>query len=330
LKIKTEIKNTYKNHKRLFLLWPAVLTAVLFLQIGAAVWLKAFPKTENKSPDVLPVPTVLGATSDLRGQAVLKPEKMVIPFVSNNDLAGISAKSFTIYDQGSGEVVLEKNSSQKLPIASLTKLMTGLLAYDYLDFNKKITITKQGLTNVSPTVNFLNNDQVLIGDVFNSMIVGSCNDAAQILADEIETVTGQNIAALMNKRAADLGMTESNFSNPLGFDIGPNYSTAGDLKKLADKTESYGVFSNLGLKTNLIFSGSLGFTYQVKSTNTLLKKYPDIQAVKTGYTENAKGSMIVKISKGNHNLIIIVLNSQDREGDVLKLKSLVVDKLQWL
>lgn len=286
------------------------------------------PSNISEKPDV-PQPKVLGAQIDLRGP---KEENTLKPYfqgLSEEQAKRISAKSYLVYESSTGEIFAEKNRTEKLPIASLTKLMTGYLAYKYLDFGTPITINLNRITRTSPVVNFINGDNVKVGDIFNAMIVGSANDAAQILAREVSSKTKEDVIDLMNKEAASLNMASTNFSNPNGFDSEDNYSTAEDLTKLVQKTQELSAFANLGLTKQLSFSGSKNKIYSINNTNKLILKEPGLEAIKTGSTPKALGSMITKVNKPGNTYIILVIGSQNREDDTLILKNEIVDKIVW-
>jgi D-alanyl-D-alanine carboxypeptidase (penicillin-binding protein 5/6) len=133
----------------------------------------------------------------------------------------------------------------------------------------------------------------------------------------------------MNDTAKEIGMNNSNFSNPMGFDSRNNYSTAEDLKILITETEKLAIFNNLGRRTSYSFSGSNQKTYTAYATNKLIKNHPDIQAIKTGFTESAGGAMATKITLGSRDIAILVLNSQNREGDTLKIKQQLENSFNW-
>ncbi len=327
MQIKTKAKKFIRDKNKIIawgLVLPAVLVTVQVLCLGISGSLTT--KATTFSPII---PRVLGESTVARG---LQPpeQKMVVPSINNFDLEGISSKSVLIYDLSyPQDPIFQRSPEQKIPIASLTKLMTGLIAYENLDFGQKTVVSRKNLTNIRPVVDFAEGEQVLIGDVFNSMLVGSCNDAAEVLAKAVELKTGKRMVDLMNQKSSDLGMVNTSFSNPVGFDSQDNYSTANDLQRLIAKTQTYAAFTNLGRTESLAFKGESGFSYRVSSTNKLIKTHTDIQAIKTGFTAGARGAMINKILKNSHEIIIIVLGSNDREQDTLKLKKIIVDQLSW-
>ena len=263
-------------------------------------------------------PEVLGATS-IRG--AFAPGKLSMAQIKEPDLSSISAKSFLVFDLTTGQDLLKKNAEQKVNIASLTKLLTGLVAYEKTDLNKSFTISPKDVLDVKPSLGLKSGDTVKALDVFNAMLVGSTNDAALALADFTNRETEENFILLMNSKAESLGMKDSNFSNPMGFDSQYNYSTAEDLKKLIIETEKLAAFTNLGRRTSYQFISDDGKAYSVEATNKLLTTHREIEAIKTGSTPGAGGAMVTKFKMGDTAIVLIVLGSKDREGDTLKLKS---------
>lgn len=316
-----------KRHLR-WLMLPIFLVAAQGVGFIAANFSLSQPVLVSQAEDLPQVPTVLGATIDIRGE---QPDNISKPSLvsASSVLDRVSADSFLIYDAATGSIIAERKPSEKMSVASLTKLMTGLLAYEYLDFSQSVTISGSLPALPNPKVKFLKGDTVRVEDIFNSMIVGSTNDSAYILAQEVAKVTGKNFVALMNEKAAALGMSRSHFNNPMGFDSQYNYSTAEDMRKLVDQTQKFSVFTNLSRTQSFSFSGSFGHAYQVLATNKLLAKYKDLEAIKTGYTENSQGAMVVKVTADNHEVIIILLSSQNRERDTLLLRDAVIEGVEW-
>lgn len=295
--------------------WLAILGLMAIVQLGAVL----IPQKNQRSDSVAQAaePEVLGASASARGGNAV-PD--VLQKISEPDTSGIKAKSFLAFDLASGEALISRNADDELGIASLTKLMTGLVTYENANLNSNFAITGKDRVDVQPYLGLYRGDEVKALDVFNAMLIGSNNDAAQALADFTASTTGQNFVGLMNKEAANLEMAHSHFSNPIGFDSQYNYSTANDLEKLISQTEKLSAFMDLGRRESYKFSGAAGKTYSTVATNKLIKNHPDIAAIKTGYTDYSAGAMATKIKIGAHDIVILVLGSWDREGDTLKLK----------
>ncbi|HVY67320.1 MAG TPA: serine hydrolase [Patescibacteria group bacterium] len=264
---------------------------------------------------------VLGvSTVNIRGEL---PTRTALAAVSDPDTTKVQAASFLVFDLQSGQELLSRAPDKQVAIASLTKLMTAWVAYSGTNLNQTITITAADRLDVSPDLDLQIGDKVPALDVFNAMLIGSCNDAALALGNFITAQTGQSAVELMNQAAQKLGMAETHFANPMGFDSADNYSSAADLKKLIMQTEQLAVFRNLGRRTSYDFSGSTGRHYHAVATNRLLSSHPELAAIKTGSTPQAAEAMAARFTFSGRDVAILVLSSPDREADLLKLENLV-------
>lgn len=259
------------------------------------------------------------------------PEISKVPRLDSElNLSQVKAKSFLVYDAKTGYILTLKNSDQPVAIASITKLMTGLVVYENISsFKQTINISSNDIFEVEPVLNLKIDDQIEAGDLFYAMMVGSANDAALALANFVESYYNKPFVDLMNETSKRIGMKDTHFSNPLGFDSESNYSTAADLQKLVQETKKYQAFSLTGKNQNYTFSSVLGNEYSVKATNKLTKDNEDLFAIKTGFTNLAQGAMITEVKNNNNNFVIIVLDSQDREQDTLILASEIKEKYIW-
>lgn len=304
--------------KKVVYLW-AILPSVCILAVSAG---SIYSNQKDGMPAITIaassnqiIPKVLGASIQPRGQqppAITFDESQIDP-------SQIKAQSFLVFEAQTGDVLLSKNPDEKLAIASLTKLMTGLLAVKNLDFNATATMDSSYKTNISPILNFQPGDEIKIGDLFKAMIVGSENDSALALAGITEKQTGQNFVDLMNGEAQTLGLSQTSYANPVGFDDKDNFSTADDLKTLILETQEYPQFTDLGRQGEFYFTDTDGKEFKVVPTNTLIAKYPELQAIKTGYTDEAQGAMATKLDWKGHELVILVLDSPDREQDTITI-----------
>jgi len=318
--------NRNKNQKK--------FAAALLPILGLAVFVFTDFNRNNPRPlksQIPDSPEVLGQTIErTRGSEidfqVLKPN---IKHLIKINFDAVSAKAFAVVDEHSNTVLFEKNPHEKLPIASLTKLMTSLLAFERLDSNAFITASKKDTFNVSPSLYFSAGEEIKILNLLEAVLVCSANDAARALANAVSRQSKQNFTSLMNERAKELELIETNFSNPLGFDSNDNYSSVSDLLKLTNFTQSLAVFKNLGKRTEVGFVSKFEKNFECKATNKLLGKDLEIESIKTGYTENARGSIIARVKRGQISLLIIVVGSEDREQDLLKLSELSFENFDW-
>ena len=306
------------------------LSAFAAATLGLTVWTGVnfhgpLTQTEAARPEVLGAQTT--RVSDIRGavfDTVTHPK-----IATSTDTSLIKARSFLVYDAATDDILLKKNPDTKLSIASLTKLLTALVVYRSVDLRSQLVITTEDQLTTSPSLKLMNGDRITVSDLFNAMLVGSANDAARTLANYVEGSAQKNFIELMNETAASLGMDSSHFSNPLGFDSDQNYSTATDLKKLVRETQNLAAFTQLGRMKGYHFVSAEGHDYSVTATNRLISEHPEISAIKTGYTPSALGSLITKASISGHAVIIIVLESAQRETDTLLLENLVKQNFIW-
>ncbi len=231
------------------------LTALIGITVAGYPFNLSAPETNQgtlSSPKILGASdskyindTPIKARSENKQVSIKVPKKL--KFVS---LSAIKAKSLFVYDVNSGIVLVDKNSDFPLPIASLTKLMTAYVAYLNIDFAEIVRINQNDVFNVSPVIGVKIGDEISAGDLFNSMLIGSSNDSAKTLANYITKKTSTNFIDLMNEEAKQIGMSNTHFSNPLGFDSESNYSTAKDMELLVNKISEYSAFSLTSRKSN--------------------------------------------------------------------------------
>lgn len=306
---------------KLFKILPYWLIALVIL---VSISIFSIKNQNNLTPKVLGESTA--EPFSVRGTS--SQQISSIQKVSESNTDGVTAEGFLVFDLDSGQELLSKNAEQKFAIASLTKLMTGLIAYQNLNLNSSYTISPEDRIDVQPRLGFVVGDKVKALDIFNAMIVGSSNDAALALSHFVEGETAIEFSNLMNLEAKELGMNNTSFSNPIGFDSENNFSTPEDLKILITKTQSYSVFTDLGRRENYNFTSDLKRNYYAKATNQLLKKNQDVYAIKTGFTNGAGEAMATKFNFSGKQIVVLVLDSVNRESDTLKLKKLVEDNFK--
>ncbi len=274
---------------------------------------------------------VFGAdTANLLGPPKAQEILKVPRLETELNLAEVKAKSFLAFDEQTGYILALKNSDQPVAIASITKLMTGLVVYENVtSFKDVVDVSDKDKFDIDPVLGLKTGDRIEVGDLFYAMLVGSANDAALALANYVELNSENSFVDLMNETAKRIEMDDTHFSNPLGFDSEANYSTAADLQKLVQEVKQYQAFSLVGKDQSYAFSSTLGNQYSVKATNKLTKDNKDLYAIKTGFTNLAQGAMITEVKNNGDNFIIIVLDSSDREQDTLILAAEIKEKYIW-
>lgn len=262
---------------------------------------------------------------NLQGQFNTPKDKESSFAISEQDLPEVKASSFEVTNLTSKTVLVSRRPDSALLVASLTKLMTTWIVVNFGDLEDQYQIATGDSKSFSPSLGLVTGDTVQVSDLLNSMLIGSANDAALALSHYVEKKQSKSFLELMNSEAKNLSLNDTRFSNPNGFDSDTNYSSAHDIKTLATKLYERHIFDNTSRSSSYSFSGALQKTYHVNATNQLLVKYKDLYAIKTGFTNEAQGSMVTILKYNQNEYLLIVLGSPDREADTLKLRQLIID-----
>jgi D-alanyl-D-alanine carboxypeptidase (penicillin-binding protein 5/6) len=222
----------------------------------------------------------------------------------------INASALYMVELTSGRVLLEKSATLRLPPASLTKIMTALVALESAPLQEVVKIDRRALVHPS-SLKFQPGEEFLLRDLLTAMLVSSANDACEAVAWHIGG-NDKRFVAMMNERARALGLTNTHFANPCGFDAPGHYSTAADLAKLTEQALQQPIFAMM-VRTIVRDIASVNGKRQVSlhSTNELLLD-PDVNGVKTGYTSKAGRCLIASMFKDGYRLLLVGLNVQDR------------------
>lgn len=223
----------------------------------------------------------------------------------------VRASAVYLMDMKSGRVLLQKNASQRLPPASLTKIMAALVAMEETSPQQIVNVDHRALVKRSPRLKLKVGDQFILQDLLIAMLVTSANDACQAVALHIGGEM-QSFVDMMNYRARSLGLTGTHFANPCGFDAPDHYSTAADLAKLTEKAMQHSTFAMMvrTLERDIM---TLDGQKQIhlSSTNQLLLD-PDVTGVKTGFTSKAGRCLIASMYKNGHHFLLVGLNVKNR------------------
>ena len=231
-----------------------------------------------------------------------------IPSIAPPQIYGQSA---IVIDARSGQVLYAKNADQRRPVASTQKIITALVALDAGNLNKTITIQTSD-TRCEPTKLYLRPGETYTrGYLTKALVVKSGNDVARALARDLGG-SQEGFSALMNRKAASLGMRNSHFINPNGLPATGQYSTARDIAiaaRVAYRSSTMRSWTNTQRYT---FQYSNGRTKVLENTNKLLKRVPYCDGMKTG-TTNAAGRCLVSSGTFNgRSAIAVVLKSNSR------------------
>lgn len=231
----------------------------------------------------------------------------------------ISAKAAILMDEESGRVLFAENAEQRLPQASLTKIMTALLVIENGDLDKNVVISKNTEETGESSI-WLEEGEVLSrNELLYALMLPSANDAAVALA---ESVAGseQKFVSQMNERARELSLKNTHFANPHGLDAEGHYTSAFDLASLTREGLKNPLFRDV-VTTKEMRIPWPGHDWEraLINRNQLLNRYQGSRGVKTGYTSNAGCCLVGAAQRGDMKLITVVMNSCDMYGDTEKL-----------
>lgn len=229
----------------------------------------------------------------------------------------IHASALYLIDLKSGRVLLEKNAGRRLPPASLTKIMTAVVALEKAAPQQVVQVDRRALVHRS-SLKLHHGEEFLLRDLLTAMLVTSANDACEVVAWHVGG-DGDRFVSMMNERARSLGLENTHFANACGFDAPGHYSTATDLAKLTEHALNVPAISMM-VRTVTRDIATLDGARQVSlhTTNELLLD-PDVTGVKTGYTSKAGRCLIASMFKDGHRLLLVGLNVMDRWEQAPKL-----------
>lgn len=231
----------------------------------------------------------------------------------------VSAQAAVLIDVESGRILYEKNGDEKKPIASITKIMTAIIAIEHGDLEEKVTISAKAAGKEGSSLYLKQGEQMTLKHLLYGLMLRSGNDAAVAIAEHIGG-SEEGFVALMNEKAAYLGMTNSHFVNPHGLDDERHYSTANDMAKLTVYALQNEAFQHI-VGTNVIQVPHPRENWNLKwyNKNKMLHMYAGADGVKTGYTSKAKRTLVSSATRNEQQLVVVTLNAPDDWNDSMAL-----------
>lgn len=222
----------------------------------------------------------------------------------------VSARNAIALDAKTKEVLWDQNGYEIVPMASTTKILTCLIAINYGNLDRKVTISKNAASIRGSTVGFRSGEEVTMRELLFGLMFRSGNDAAIAIAEDIGGSI-EGFSNIMNDFAKSIGILDSHFESPHGLDSAKHYSSAYDLAILTSKAMEYPEFREcVGEKT--ISKDKYNFTRDYSNINKILHRIPEANGVKTGYTGGAGKCLVSSVNHNGRNIIIVVLNCVDR------------------
>ena len=220
----------------------------------------------------------------------------------------VDADAVLVQDADSGQVLLQRDARERVPIASITKLMTVLLAVEHARPDEVVRISARAAAVGGSTIRLRPGERIRVRDLVMAALIQSANDAANALADHVSTKTGKPFARLMNARARALGLEDTRFVRPDGLDAPGQFSSARDVTKLARAAMRIDLVRRIVLqRSSTIAGGRALYTW-----NDLLYSFPGLIGVKTGHTSSAGWSQVAAVRRGAVTVYATLLGSSSR------------------
>lgn len=252
---------------------------------------------------------------------VVKENENVKETKSTLDLAK-NATSAIMLEASTGEIIFQKNVNEKRPPASMTKMMSMLLIMENIEkgnltFEEEVTASAYASSMGGSQIFLKAGEKMKVEDLLKGIAIGSGNDATVAMAERIAG-TEEAFVKLMNDRAKELGLNNTNFKNSTGLDVENHYSTAYDMSVIARELVKHKkILEFTGTYEDYLRKDSAS-PFWLVNTNRLVRFYQGVDGLKTGYTKEAGYCLTSTAEKDNMRLITVVMNepsTQIRNGE---------------
>jgi D-alanyl-D-alanine carboxypeptidase (penicillin-binding protein 5/6) len=239
--------------------------------------------------------------------AALVALALVVPTAEAAPRPDPPGEAAIVVDARTGDVLFEEGADERHAIASATKLMTALLTLERAELDDVFRAAAYSASSVESKINLRPGERMTVDDLLVALLLESANDAAATIA---ANVSGSRPAFVddMNRRAAELGLGNTRYANPIGFDDASNYSSARDLATLARRLMENARFAEIvDLPEATLESGARERT--IDNRNTLVKRVPMVNGIKTGHTGSAGYVLVGSSHRGGARVISVLLGA---------------------
>jgi D-alanyl-D-alanine carboxypeptidase (penicillin-binding protein 5/6) len=241
----------------------------------------------------------------------LKENASLIPQTyAADEMENLSA--YAVIDLDTGEIIKAKNGNERLPIASLTKVMTAVTALDLADPSYLITIDQQAASMIPTKIGIVPGEKMRLEELLHASLMTSANDATQQIKNGIDEKYHDEIfIKSMNDKAAFLNLNNTHFANAEGFDSAENYSSVEDLARLTEYAlTNYPLFASIVTKDYFVIAGNENHKqFDLYNWNGLIGVYPETHGIKIGNTDQAQKTTIVYSTRGGKKLVAVILGA---------------------
>jgi D-alanyl-D-alanine carboxypeptidase len=252
---------------------------------------------------------LLCGAADVRAQETTveetAPEEPVPPEVA--------ARAWALVDLRSGEYLAGENATDRLPMASTTKIMVALLALEEASLEEEVTVSEEAAAFAVPlysNVGLLPGDSLSVRELLMATLISSGDDAAYALAEHLGGGSAQHFVERMNRKAVSMGLEDTRFENPIGLDARGHYSSARDLATMTRLALEYPTFRQM-VATPYAAVYTQYREIPLANTNDLLGLYPEATGVKTGTTPGAGPSLVASAHSADESYVAVFLDSEE-------------------
>ncbi len=242
----------------------------------------------------------------------------------------VSSRAVIVQDVSSKTMMYSKSPDTLLLPASITKVMTALVALDHWSDLDTVIEVKNEDRAIGQTIKLEQGERITIKNILYGLLVHSGNDAALALAENFPGGYAGFVSA-MNQKAKDLHLDHTTFKNPSGVEQYGHSTTARDLAVLAAYAMQNPIIANMA-KTKLItitdITGQI--IHRLETTNELLGVIPGVIGLKTGWTTNAGECLVSYVERDGHKIVVVVLGSLDRFSDTTVLINWAYNHHNWI
>ncbi|MDF2964571.1 MAG: D-alanyl-D-alanine carboxypeptidase [Paenibacillus sp.] len=229
------------------------------------------------------------------------------------------AEAAALIDVRSGRVLYSRQGDKSMRIASLTKIMTAIVAIEHGKLSSTAKVSKNAFGKEGSSIYLKLNEEMSLQHLLYGMMLRSGNDAATAIAEHVGG-TMDGFVHLMNEKARMIGMEQSNFKNPHGLDEQGHHSTANDMAKLTAYALRNPVFQEIvKTKVKKAPNPNEAWDYTWMNKNKMLNLYDGADGVKTGYTKLAKRCLVSSATRNGQQLAVVTLNDSDDWADHARL-----------
>lgn len=238
-----------------------------------------------------------------------------------------NAKSAILIEASTGEIIFEKNSHERLVPASMTKMMSMLLIIESIEkgiisWDEMVTVSENASSMGGSQILLETNEKMSVSDLFKGIAVASGNDAVVAMAEKIAG-TEDAFVNMMNNRAKELGLKDTNFKNPHGLDTANHYSSAYDMAMIAKELVKHEeVFKYTSIYEDYLRQNTDKEIWLV-NTNKLVRFYDGVDGLKTGYTAGAGYCLTATAKKNGMRIIAVAMGEPDSKTRNAEITSML-------